>query len=128
MNNSKKTQILRITLLIGAVFNLIASLMLAFPATIGRLGELPEPGSIFYSSLLSFVVGTFGVIYGWLAFQKVIDRPLLTVSAVGKIGVFLVSLYCWSVDAITFRAFSVAIGDLIFGLIFFWWLMTETKR
>ena len=128
MTSVTKTKILRVTLLIGAPFNFIAALMLAFPTTIGKLVELPEPGSIFYSSLLSFIVGTFGVVYAWLALRQQIDRPLLTLSAVGKIGVFIVTLYCWQAGAITFQGFSVAIGDLIFGLVFAWWLLTEPKE
>jgi hypothetical protein len=122
-----KTKILRGVLLIGALFNVTAALMVAYPTTIGKLAELPEPGTTFYTLMLSSLVGIFGAVYSWLAFQQHINRPLLTVAAIGKTDVFLVSLYCWQADIITFRGFSLAIGDLIFAMIFFWWLFTESK-
>ena len=76
-----------------------------FATTLNKAFELPDPGSMFYNYLLSFIVATFGVVYVWLALQKVINRPLLTLSAIGKFGIFLISLFCWTNDTISFRAF-----------------------
>ena len=85
----KKIKILRVVLLIAAIFNFTASAMSPLPATIGKIAELPEPGSIFYSLMLSLSAGLFGAVYAWLAFQKQINKPLLSVSAIGKTGLFL---------------------------------------
>lgn len=122
-----KNKVIRLTLIATTIFNFVVALMLAFPTTIGKLGELPEPGSLFYTSVLSMLVALFGGAYGWLAFQKHINRPLLTFAAIGKIGVFIISLYCWQSDIITFMVFTVAIADLIFALIFIWWLFSSPK-
>lgn len=118
---------LRVSLYIGALFNFFAAVILAFATTLGKAFELPDPGSMFYNYLLSFIVATFGVVYVWLALQKVINRPLLTLSAIGKFGIFLISLFCWTNDTISFRAFSVSVGDLIFSCIFFWWLFSAKE-
>jgi hypothetical protein len=50
---------------------------------------------------------------------------MLTIAGIGKISVFMLALYCWQTEAMTFKAFSVAIGDLIFGVLFIWWLLSN---
>ena len=102
--------------------------MLAFPGSLGKFADLPESGSIFYTALLSFFVFTFGLIYVWMALQPAINRPLLAVSAFGKIGVFIISLYCWKANGLSTNGFLVAIADLIFGLLFLWAYMVELKN
>jgi hypothetical protein len=119
------TQAIRLILKIGGVFNLAAALMLAFPTTLGKFGDLPVSNSIFHTLLLSLLVGFYGLVYFRLAYSSQIDRPLLTIAGIGKISVFVLALYCWQTEAITFRAFSTAIGDLIFGVLFIWWLLSN---
>lgn len=121
-----KDKIIRGTLFTTTVFNFVVALMLAFPITIGKLAQLPEPASFFYTSLMSMLVALFGGAYAWLALQKQINRPLLTFATIGKTGVFIVSLYYWLAGQITFFVFTVAIADLIFASIFVWWLVSKT--
>lgn len=115
---------MRTVLWIGAVFNTVAALMLAFPATLGAVAGLPSQGPVFYRWLLALFVALFGAAYAWLAGQPTFSRPLLTLAALGKTGVFVVALAClWRGD-ISFRTFSVAIGDLAFAVVFLLWLLS----
>lgn len=123
-----RTSILRRVLWFGALFNFGAALGLAFPASIGRIAALPAPGSRFYSWLLALFVGLFGGVYLWLARRPRIDRPLVVVAIVGKLGVFAVALVCWRLGEIPGRAVVPAVGDLIFGLVFLWWLRGELRE
>lgn len=114
---------MRFVLWVGTAFNAGAALMLAFPATLGGLVGLPTDGSVFYRWLLAWFVALFGAAYAWLALQPTISRPLVTLAAVGKSGVFVIALACWWLGDIGFRTFAVAIGDLMFALVFFRWLL-----
>jgi hypothetical protein len=117
---------MRKILWVGVAFNAIAALMLAFPNSLGALVGLPPVGSIFYPWLLAFFVALFGATYAWLAVQPTLHRPLVMLAAIGKTGVFVVALACLLRGDIAFRAFSVAIGDLVFAGIFFLWLRSTS--
>ena len=123
-----RTSIMRSALWLGALFNFGAALMLAFPASLGQLAGLPPPGSLFYSWMLALLIGLFGGVYLWLAQRATIDRPLVVVAIVGKVGVFAVAVACWQLGQIPGRGVVPAIGDLIFGLVFLWWLAGEVRE
>ena len=123
-----RTSILRGVLRVGALFNFGAAAMLAFPTTLGQVAELPPPGSRFYPWMLAMLVGLFGGVYLWLAQRPRIDRPLVAVAGLGKLGVFAVSTACWQVGEIPGRAMVPAVGDLLFGLVFLGWLAGEVRR
>ena len=120
-----RTQIMRIALWLGAFFNFGAALMLIFPVSLGQIAGLPASGSLFYNWLLALFIGIFGATYAWLARQPQIDRSLVTLAIIGKMGVFAVALACWLLGEISLRGYVVAIGDLVFGIIFWWWLRGE---
>lgn len=113
---------IRWVLRFSAVFNSVAALMLLLPDSFGAFAGLPPSGSVFHTWLLVLFVGLFGATYAWMSFQPDIPRPLLGLAAIGKTGVFFVSLACWLRSDIPFPAFSLAIADLLFAAAFFWWL------
>ena len=117
---------MRIALWLGAFFNFSAALMLAFPRSLGQIIGLPAPGSLFYPWMLALLIGIFGGVYAWLARQPRIDRSLVTVAVIGKVGVFIVSIISWQFGEISGRGLIPAVGDLIFGAVFLWWLRSET--
>jgi CHASE2 domain-containing sensor protein len=110
---------------IGAFFNFGAALMFIFPVSLGQIAGLPVSGSLFYNWLLALFIGLFGAVYAWLARRPRIDHPLVGLAIIGKMGVFAVALASWLLGVIPFRGFVVAIGDLVFGMIFWWWLRGE---
>lgn len=121
-----RTSVMRRVLWLGGFFNFGAALMLTFPASIGQLAGLPPPGSVFYCWTLALLVALFGGVYIWLARQPQIDRPLVAVAIIGKVGVFAVGIAAWLVGATPGRAVLPAIGDLIFACLFLWWLTGES--
>jgi len=110
---------------VGAFFNFGAALMFIFPVFLGQIAGLPASGSLFYNWLLALFIGLFGAAYAWLARRPQIDRPLVGLAIIGKMGVFVVALASWLLGVIPLRGFVVAVGDLIFGIIFWWWLRGE---
>ena len=116
--------ITRKTLWISSGFNLIAAYALAFPQnSLGVLFELPSDTSRLYAYLFSYVVAVFGVSYAWLARQPTISKPLLSVAAAGKIGIFMITAALTMTGDISIRPTLLASGDLLFGSIWLSWLL-----
>jgi hypothetical protein len=109
-----------------AVFNFGGALLFAFPASLGQVAGLPAPAPHVYTAFLAFLVVLFGATYAWLARQPRIDRPLVAFAAAGKAGFFAVVSLCWLFGEVPGRAVLGAGGDLVFALIFVWWLLADT--
>ena len=77
--------------------------------------------------MLALLIGIFGGVYAWLARQPRIDRSLVVVAVIGKIGVFTVAMISWLLGEIPGRGLIPALGDLIFGVVFLWWLRGEIR-
>jgi hypothetical protein len=121
-------RLMRKVLWVGAVFNFAAAVMVAFPDTVGSFSGLPSAGPLFYRWLLVLFVALFGGAYGWLALQPRISRPLVALAALGKTGVFIVSVVCWQLGDIPFQSLPPAVCDLAFAAVFAWWLMASREN
>jgi hypothetical protein len=118
---------MRGALIASSLFNLGGALVFAFPDSLGQFAGLPTPVPHVYTALLAFFVILFGVGYAWLAWQPIIQRPLVAFSAAGKTGVFAVILVFWILGDAPGRGALMSIGDLIFAAIFTWWLVVSKK-
>jgi len=117
-----RDQVMRPTLVVGALFNLVAAVIFLFPDSIGSIADFPRSGSLFHSWLIAVFIVVFAGLYLWLSRRPVIDRPMIVLAVVGKMGVFVVSVACLLLGVLSPRAFAPAAGDLLFVLIFLWWL------
>lgn len=122
-----KTSVMRGVLTVGAAYNWTAALMLLFPGSLGGLLDLPAPGSWFYVWMLVFFIGLFGGVYAWQAWRPAIDRPIIAVAIIGKIGVFAVAVLAWLAAEISFPVVVLTIGDLLFALVFLWWYRLPSR-
>ena len=114
------------SLQIGAGFNFFAALSVSFPDSIGKPLEMPPVGSVFFSYLLGLLVALFGGVYWILSKESPPNRSLVALASFGKLCVFLLAFYCWTIAAIPTKGFAVAFGDLIFAGLFGYWLL-KTK-
>ncbi len=122
-------KLIRATLLISAPYNFIASYMLVFPdSALGQFIGLPESVPVLYATLLSFIVFLFGLVYAWMALQEQIDRSLLTLAAIAKAGMFIIAVLLWFNDYGTARGVLIVVPDLIFALIWGWWLIRRRSK
>jgi hypothetical protein len=120
----KRDSLLRRALWVSVVYNLGGALLFAFPSSaLGQFAGLPSPVPGIYSALLAFFVALFGGAYAWLAWQPVINRPLVALSAIGKAGVFALIFLFWVFDDASGRGVLAASGDLVLAGIFAWWLL-----
>jgi hypothetical protein len=114
---------IRWSLWLACPFNLVAAGVFAFPSSaIGRQLGLPEQVSPLYSWLVALFVALFGIAYAWLAQRPSIDRPMLALGSIGKLGAFLVALSLWLEAAVPGLIVLVALGDLAFATLWFGWL------
>jgi len=98
-------------------------LLFAFPNSLGKLAGLPGPVPPVYGVLLALFVALFAGAYAWLARQPRIDRPLVALTAIGKASFFVVMCLSWFLGAAPGMGVLAASGDLIFAMIFTWWLL-----
>jgi hypothetical protein len=108
-----RNRFMRGVLLTSAVFNLAGALLFAFPDSLGQVARLPTPVPHIYTTLLAVFVMLFGVAYAWLSLQPIIDRTLLSFSALGKAAVFAAILVFWTLGDLSSRSVLAAIGDLV---------------
>jgi hypothetical protein len=96
------------------------------PAAMGRPSALlPIPGPRYYTAQVALVIGLFCCAYAWLALQRVINRPLLVVGALGKLGFFLLAVVYAATGDIPSKVVPQSSPDLLLAIIFLWWAFTE---
>jgi hypothetical protein len=117
-------RMMRRVLWFSAVFNLSGATIMALPSSaIGQWLNLPRSVPLLYSAYVAFFVVLFAGAYAWIACQRVIDRPLIAVAAVGKAGIFFITLFLWIIGEAAGRGLLAVSGDLTLSVIFVWWLL-----
>jgi hypothetical protein len=115
-------EIMRKALWATAGFNVFGALLFGFPDTFGWLAGMPTGVPAVYRALLALFILLFGGAYAWLANRRVIDRPFVVFAAVGKAGAFFVVFACWIAGTLPLLSVVAITGDLLFALLFAWWL------
>lgn len=83
---------------------------------------LPVAVPPWVAAQLAFVIALFGGVYAWLARQSRINRPLLVVGALGKLGFFGLNLAYAVAGDIPMDMAVNATPDLVFAGVFLWWV------
>lgn len=123
-----RNALIRTALWVSVALNLLG-VSVFLPAAMGRDSALlPIPGPPFYAAQVTLVIGLFGGVYAWLARQPVINRPLLVVGALGKLGFFVSTVVYWVVGDLPAAVVAQSSPDLVLALIFLWWAVTVPKR
>ena len=124
MRLANRDQVMRRALQVTAPFNLVAAFALAFPATwAGQVFGLPSDAPAVYRALAGGVIAIFGFAYAWLSVQRSIDRPLVVVAMCGKIFAFGSLAALAAVGELPLRSAAMGSADLLFAVIFGWWLL-----
>ena len=117
-----RDRMMRIALWVAVLLNVIGLGVFVPPALGFAPDLLPVPGAPFYAAQVAMTIGLFGGAYAWLARQREINRPLVVVGALGKLGFFLLAVAYWMAGDLPASAVPKAVPDLVLALIFFWWL------
>lgn len=115
----------RMSVWLTVPFNIVGAIAFAFPTSLpGKLVGLPEAPMI-YTVFVGLLIALFGAKYAWIAWQPVINRPLLAFGAVAKIAVAVVSTWLWFNGECTLPMLLAASGDLAFGVFWLAWLRSS---
>ena len=121
-----RDDVIRTALWATAVMNAGASLLFAFPASIGWLAGLPADVPPLYAFMVGSFIALFGGAYAWAASDPTVRRPLVVLGAVGKSTAFVIVVTCWLFGAASGLTAIAIVGDLVFAAIFVWWLLAPT--
>ncbi len=116
-----RDQIIRGALWSSVALNALGVFILA-PLAIGRPSLMwPIAAPPYYAGQIAFTIALFGIVYGWQAMQRTLNRPLIVVGAIGKAGFFfLTAAYALRGDVPTTMAFQ-ATPDIALALVYLWW-------
>jgi len=93
-----------------------ASPALGYPSPL-----LPVEVPRYFAAQLGFIIALFGGVYAWLAMQPRINRALVVVGGVGKLGFFTITLIYAIVGDVPGAMALNATPDLVLAAIFLWW-------
>jgi hypothetical protein len=119
---------MRNALLATAVMNLTAGLAFLPPAQpLRALAGMPDGEPVYLATVALFVM-LFGAGYAWVGLTCRDERLFLALSAIGKISFVSIVTFYWLVGRLPLQAVVTASGDLVFGAMFVWWLLTSRQR
>jgi hypothetical protein len=92
------------------------------PAAFGRPTDLlPLAAPPYYAAQVAYTIALFGAVYAWLAMQPRINRPLVIVGALGKLGFFVLAVAYWMAGDLAAAVVPQAMPDLVLAIVFLWW-------
>ena len=116
-----RDRILRTALWCTVALNAIGVAAFA-PLVFGRSSVfVPIAAPPFFAAQVAWVIALFCGVYAWLATQREINRPLVVVGGLGKLGFFGLTLAFALAGEIPMRMAINATPDLVCAAIFFWW-------
>ena len=113
----------RLVLLASFIYNMFGALVF-FPTIIlgRRLLGLPVAHP-FYLSLVTIWIGSFGILYLWLAITARDERGFLLIALIGKFAFWTLTFVFWLKGDFPSITPIVALGDFIGAAFFLRWLL-----
>ena len=113
---------MRWTLFLTAIYNVFGVLLFLPVLSIGRR-IIGIPGAHpFYLWLVTVWIGSFAILYAWLAATGRSERAFLIIAIIGKFTFWSLTLIFWLAGEFFGAAPLVASGDLATAILFGWWL------
>ena len=117
-------RLLRGALWATVALNTLGVIIFALPALGHTTPLLPIAVPPYFAAQIALTIGLFGGVYAWLACQAELNRPLIVVGGLGKLGFFGLTLaYALAGDLPRSMALN-ATPDLILAGIFLLWART----
>jgi hypothetical protein len=120
---------MRRTLLATAVMNVFgAGLFLPSAVALRALAGVPPAEHPVYLLTIAMFVLLFGAGYLYSGLVGRADPLFIAISAAGKLSFVGILVFSWLSGAVSIRAPLMAVGDLVFGLLFLTWLLGDARR
>lgn len=118
---TSRDRVVRGALWATVALNALGVIVFALPAFGAHSALLPVPVPRYFAAQIGFTIALFGGVYVWLAVQPRINRPLVVVGGLGKLGFFAITLiYALAGDLPMSMALN-ATPDLALAATFLWW-------
>lgn len=115
----------RVVFAAAAFFNCAVGLpLLLAPAQGVALMGVPAQASMLFVQMSGALIVMFGVSYAWVAADLGL-RPLVWLGAIGKLLAFSLLAIYWRQGEVPDTPFILGFGDLIFALVFLWFLSSR---
>jgi hypothetical protein len=119
----------RIVFGLAAAFNIAVGYMIVTdPAS---MGTQPFTGSAQEALLIKscgWMIGVFGVGYALVALQPLANRGIVFLGIIGKLAMPLFAYPFYQAGAIPFESFALTLGDLVFVVLFAWFMLANSNR
>jgi hypothetical protein len=114
---------------IAAIYNWLVGipLLIATAPMLAIMG-MAAPADLTWHRLSALLVAIFGIIYWMIAAAPQSYRPLIKLAVAGKVSVFLLFAQAWLGGFVSSMAFGIAVGDLLFGILFAFALRALDKQ
>jgi hypothetical protein len=112
---------IRIALWLTVALNALGTGIFGLAAVGGSSPFLPVAIPRFAAGHIAWVIALFGVLYAWQAMEPHINRGLIAIGGVGKLGFFLLTLAYSVAGDIPAQMAANAAPDLLFGVVFLAW-------
>jgi hypothetical protein len=120
---------MRRAMLATAAMNILAAgLFLPQAGALRELAGMPPGERGPYLMTLALFVLLFGVGYLYCGLTGRAERLFIALSAAGKLGFVTILVCSWAMGIASIRAPLSAVGDLVFGIFFLWWLLSDPSR
>lgn len=112
---------IRTALWVSVVLNTLGIVVFLPPALGSSSPFLPVEVPRYFAAQVGFTIALFGGVYAWLVMQPTINRPLVVVGGLGKLGFFLLTLAYALTGEIPMMMAVNATPDLVLASVFLWW-------
>jgi len=102
-----------------------AALFLPSAGALRAIAGFPAGNDPLYPAMLSMFVLLFGVGYLWSAVRGRADPLFITIAAAGKLSFVTLLVWFWASGVLSVRAPLTGAADLVFGVLFVKWLITD---
>lgn len=119
-------RVLRAALWLSAGLNALGAVIFGQVAVSGMSPFVPVALPRFAAAQLAWVIAVFGVAYGWQAAVSPINRPLVALGGMGKLGFFVLLAVYWAAGEVPAAMAMNAVPDLLLGAVFMSWVWRRT--
>lgn len=116
-----RDRILRNALWAAVALNTLGVVVFALPALGHASPLLPIAVPAYFAAQVGFTIALFGGVYAWLALQPQVNRALVVVGGLGKLGFFTLTV-AYAVAGVVPAGMALnATPDLLLAAVFLWW-------
>lgn len=119
----------RIVFAVAAAFNLgVGYMIVTDPGSMAAQPFTGTPQEALLIKSCGWMIGVFGVGYGLVALQPLANRGIVFLGIIGKLAMPAFAYPLYQAGAIPFESFALTLGDLVFVVLFAWFMLANSNR